>query len=96
MKTIRITLEKPGAKAILHHVFRTDNFPVESRWTGDKEAFTGPSGRVPHFTDVLDHLEATVAHQAALCGAQYEIEDLGGEVKFWMDIVETKPPEEAR
>jgi hypothetical protein len=88
MKTIRITLEKPGAKAVLHHVYRTDDFPQESRWTGDKQAFTAPSGRVPGFADGLDNLEATVAYQAALCGASYRIDDLGGGTVRWIDTVE--------
>lgn len=94
MKTIRITLRKPGAKAVLEHVFRTDRSPMESQWRGDKKAFAAPDGKVPDFSATLDRLERVVAHQAALCGAQYEIEDLGGEVKFWMDIVESKPPGE--
>lgn len=88
MKTIRITLEKPGAKAILHHVYRSDAGPAESRWSGDKAAFTSPRGRVPFFADGLDNLEATVAYQAALCGATYRIDDLGGETVRWIDTVE--------
>ena len=91
MKTIRITLEKPGAKAILHHVYREPGFPAESRWTGDKEAFKSPSGRVPFFTDGLHKLEATVAHQAKLCGATYRIDDLGGEAQRWEDHLELPP-----
>jgi len=83
MKTIKITLEKEGAQATVTHVFRTDDFPIQTTWAGNKDAFQAPDGRVPSFRDGVDNLPETVAFQAKLCGASFKIEDLGGELQVW-------------
>jgi len=88
MKTIRITLRKEGASATCTHRYRNDDFPAETTWAGDAGAFKTPDGRRPGFKDGLSRLESTVAHQARLCGATFEIEDLGGEARTWTDRVE--------
>ncbi len=88
MKTIKITLEKEGAQATVTHVFHYDDFPLQTTWAGNKEAFQAPDGRVPAFRDGIENLPETVAFQANLCGATFKIEDLGGEAVRWMDHVD--------
>ncbi|MEI6175942.1 MAG: hypothetical protein WCS43_03550 [Verrucomicrobiota bacterium] len=83
MKTIKITLEKEGAQATCTHVFRTDDWPMETTWAGNHGAFMMPSGRLIPCLDGIDNLPETVAFQANLCGATFKIEDLGGEVQVW-------------
>ena len=87
MKTIRITLVKEGAQATITHLFRTHDFPDQTTWQGNREAFTAPDGRVPAFTAGIYNLERVVTHQANLCGATFTIEDLGGEAIFAHDII---------
>ena len=87
MKTIRITLTKEGAQATCTHRYRDCSWPMDSTWAGNSEAFRLPSGRIPPLRASLLVLEPQVAHQAALCGATYTIEDLGGEAIFSHDIV---------
>lgn len=82
MKTIRITLVKEGAQATVTHGYRQTDWPNETTWAGNKDAFA-VHGRVPGFIDGIEKLERCVAHQAALCGAEFTIEDLGGEAATW-------------
>jgi hypothetical protein len=91
MKTIRITLRKGEAKATCIHHYRRNDSPEKSEWSGDRAAFRYEDRHL-HFSGTLAALERNVAHQAALVGAQYEIEDLGGETKTWFDIVELEEP----
>ena len=86
MKTIRITLTKEGAQATITHRYRNSDHPAQTTWAGNREAFKA-DGRVPSFTDGIDNLPRQVAHQAALCGATFTIEDLGGEAQEWRDNV---------
>jgi hypothetical protein len=92
MKTIRITLTKDGAQATITHRYHFTHHPVETTWAGNRDAFKA-DGRVPAFTDGIEKLERCVAHQAALCGAQFTIEDLGGDALEWRDniIFESDP-----
>ena len=87
MKTIRITLVKEGAQATCTHRYHFDDFPEETTWAGNRAAFKSPQGLDMSFTASIDNLERNVAHQAALCGATYKIEDLGGESVMWLDNV---------
>ena len=87
MKTIRITLEKPGAQATCTHRYHFDDFPEDTTWAGNRAAFKSPEGGDMSFTDGVDNLERVVAHQAAICAATYKIEDLGGEAITWTDDV---------
>ncbi len=82
MKTIRITLTKPDAQVTCTHLYRYQDWPIETTWSGNRQAFQLPSGRVPSLMNGLDNLEETVAFQANLCGAKYTIEDLGGVAIF--------------
>ena len=81
MKTIRITLTKQDAQATCTHRYRYQDWPIETLWSGNRAAFM-VDGRVPGFSGGLDNLERVVAYQANLCGAEYSIEDLGGEAIF--------------
>lgn len=87
MKKIRITLRKEKARATCLHHYRIVQWPDKSEWSGDRAAFRY-HGRDLDFSGTLDYLERNVAHQARLVGAEYEIEDLGGEVVRWIDEVE--------
>lgn len=87
MKTIRIKLTKDAATVTCTHVFMETSFPSTTEWSGDRDPFRGPSGRLLSLTDGIDNLENTVAFQANLCGATYTIEDLGGEAYQWKDTV---------
>lgn len=82
MKTLRITLVKQGAQATVTHRYRQTDWPYETTWAGNKDAFA-INGHVPGFMDGIEKLERTVAHQAALCSAEFTIEDLGGEAASW-------------
>jgi len=44
----------------------------------------------------LESIGDTAAHQAGLCGATFEIEDLGGEATEWRDEVLFAEPAAAR
>lgn len=86
MRRIRVTLTKGDARAVATHHYRLTNGPQETEWSGDRSAFRSPAGNPMSFSDVLEptetgleSLQRTVAHQAALCGADYQIEDLGGQ-----------------
>jgi hypothetical protein len=86
MKTIRITLVKEGAQATCTHRYHFDDFPEDTTWAGNREAFKA-NGRLLDFTDGILNLEEQVRHQSALCAATYKIEDLGGEALMWLDNV---------
>jgi len=86
MKTIRITLEKDGAIATCTHIYRFTDAPEKTEWTGDRKPFSSVNGPLD-FEDGINNLERNVAHQAAICGATYKIEDLGGEAERWLDYV---------
>ena len=87
MKTVRITLSRPGAEAVclLSYHFTCD--PLTARWTGNRKAFRLSSGTLPQFCCPLDQLPSTVPFQAAQSGALWTIEDLGGEAIPWMDEI---------
>lgn len=87
MKTIRITLTKQGAQATCTHGYHFTNWPVETTWQGNRDAFKTPEGWRITCMDGIDNLQRQVAHQAALCGAKFTIEDLGGEALEWRDNV---------
>ena len=89
MKKIQIKLIKGEAVASAIHHYRRDDGPDKTEWSGDRTPFLY-QGRHLHFSGTIYYLERNVAHQAALVGAEYEIEDLGGEAFTWMDSVE--PP----
>ena len=93
MKTIRITLTKDGAQATITHRYRVHSEPYDTTWAGNRDAFKA-DGRVPHFSDGILTLERVVAHQAALCGASYTIEDLGGEYVLSHDTLHSPVPNE--
>ena len=86
MKTIRITLIKEGAQATITHLYRFQQWPDQTTWAGNRDAFM-VDGRVPAFSDGLDNLERVVAFQANLCAASYKIEDLGGEAIFALNPI---------
>jgi len=88
MKTIRITLRKEGATATCLLRYRNTDWPAEVKWSGDHQSFVMPSGRLVPCLDTLESIGATASHQAALCGATFEIEDLGGEARTSTDRVE--------
>ncbi|MCX6873849.1 MAG: hypothetical protein NTW21_08580 [Verrucomicrobia bacterium] len=87
MKTIRITLTKPGAQAVCTHRYRLTEWPAESTWAGNRSAFPLNDGSLPCLLASYHRLEATVAHQAAQSGAAFTIEDLGGEAVMWTDEI---------
>ena len=87
MKTIRVTLTKPGATATCLLTYRETDFPQTAQWSGNRKAFELATGVLADPGGGLENLERVVAHQAALCGAEYLIEDLGGEAAFWTDEV---------
>jgi hypothetical protein len=82
MKKIRITFRKDGATATCLLSYRRDDWPAGVEWSGARDAFVMPSGRLIPCLDTVHHISATAAYQAALCGATCEIEDLGGEAIF--------------
>ena len=86
MKTIRITLVKEGAQATCTHRYHFKDWPIDTTWAGNREAFKA-DGRLLDFTDGTHNLEEQVRHQANLCGATYKIDDLGGEAATWIDDV---------
>ena len=86
MKTIRITLEKDGATAICTHTYRFTDAPFKTEWIGNRKPFSAEDGPLD-FHDGIYNLARNVAHQAALCGATYKIEDLGGEAEMWKDNI---------
>ena len=83
MKTIRITLTKEGAQASVTHIFRSTDWPRETTWAGNRKPFATVAGKPLNFLSSLDTLPRVVEFQAALCGAEYTIEDLGGEAVTW-------------
>jgi len=87
MKTIRITLTKPGAQAACTQQYRVTEWPSDITWAGNRQAFSFPDGTVIEHFGGLDNLQRVAEHFANLCGATYEIEDLGGEAIFAHDIV---------
>ena len=87
MKTIGITLSKPGAKCACLLSYRLTEAPVAEEWTGNREAFRMPHDMLPDFGFPLERLQSVVAHQAALAGATFTLTDLGGEATTWTDEV---------
>lgn len=87
MKKIKITLTKGNTTASCIHSYRRTDWPDHTEWKGDREPFAR-NGRLLDFSHGTEKLEETVAHQAALCGATFEMEDLGGEAMVWTDQVE--------
>jgi len=87
MKEILITLKKGDAVAICRHFYHFTESPLKTVWKGDRTPFS-KNGDLLDFWDGIGNLPRTVAHQAALCGAEFTIEDLGGEAQVWMDEVE--------
>jgi hypothetical protein len=87
MKTIRITLSKTGAQAVCRLKYHFTTNPEFARWTGDRKAFRLANGNLPSFLFPIDSLESVVAHQAVQSGANYQVEDLGGEAITWTDNV---------
>ena len=87
MKTLRITLTKPGATAICINTWHFDDFTLSSTWTGDRDAFRLSRGSLPDLRMSLDWIADTVAFQAAQSGATFTIEDLGGEAIPRLDNV---------
>ena len=79
MKTIRITLTKPGAQAVCELQYHYTHEPRHRTWTGNRSAFLYGDGRQIELGVCLTNLEAEVAHKAANINASYTIEDLGGE-----------------
>lgn len=90
MKTIRVTYSKPGAKAVCLMRYRTTDSPLEIEWSGSRNAFEVAPGVPVNPSFPLFNLERVVAHQANLSGANYTIEDLGGEALEITD--EALPP----
>lgn len=87
MKTIRITLTKEGAQAACTQQMKVTHWPADVSWAGNREAFRFPDGSLIDHFGGLDHLQTVAEHFAALCGAEFTIEDLGGEAIFARDIV---------
>lgn len=87
MKTIRVTLSKPGAQCACLLSYRLTEAPDSADWSGNREAFSLSRPDFPDFGFPLERLQSVVAHQAALAGATFTITDLGGEATTWTDEV---------
>jgi hypothetical protein len=79
MKTILVTLTKPGAQAVCELRYHYTHAPASRTWTGNRDAFRYRDGRPMEFGDCLTNLEAEVSHKAANIGAAHTIQDAGGE-----------------
>ncbi len=87
MKTLRITLTKPGAQASCLLSYRITDYPESSAWSGNRNAFELAPGIPADPGGSLENLPRVVAHQAALAGATYTLTDLGGEAATWTDEI---------
>jgi len=96
MKILKITFRKEGHVTSCIIRYRTTDWPADIKWSGDHRAFVMPSGRLLPCIDTLESIGDTAAHQAGLCGATFEIEDLGGEATEWRDEVLFAEPAAAR
>jgi hypothetical protein len=79
MKTILVTLTKPGAQAVCELRYHYTHAPASRTWTGNHRAFDFDDGERMFFCSCLTNLELEVAHKAALVNAAYTIQDAGGE-----------------
>lgn len=89
MKHIRITLRRDSSTAVHDLFYRTTDWPERVKSAGDVSAFHLRPDDPVRPEASLEKLRDTVAHQAAQCAAEFEIEDLGGDAIMWGDDIVT-------
>lgn len=82
MKTITVTFKKSERQAVWTLRYNdADRRPFDYEFSGDVEAFLLKSGNPIDPTPPLFRLERDIAFQAAQAGAEFSIEDDGGDVR---------------
>jgi hypothetical protein len=81
MKTIKITYNKDAFQAVCVMRYIDGNRPFETEWSGDVDVFRLKSGGAMDPRSPLFSLKENVEFQSAQAGAEFTIEDDGGEVR---------------